>query len=69
MSGYTNDECEIPKIKSYPGADKEIASEIDYSIVKGTVFIRLVPKNYGFSFIYNRTCDRFTFNSNIWNSY
>lgn len=34
MSGYTNDECEIPKIKSYPGADKEIASEIDYSIVK-----------------------------------
>ncbi|MDB3636281.1 UDP-phosphate N-acetylgalactosaminyl-1-phosphate transferase [Clostridioides difficile] len=44
MSGYTNDECEIPKIKSYPGADKEIASEIDYSIVKGTVLFDLYQR-------------------------
>ncbi|CCK99276.1 glycosyltransferase [Clostridioides difficile] len=44
MSGYTNDECEIPKIKSYPGADKEIASEIDYSIVKGTVLFELYQR-------------------------
>ncbi|HBG5344825.1 TPA: sugar transferase [Clostridioides difficile] len=44
MSGYTNDECEIPKIKSYPGADKEIASEIDYSIVKGTILFDLYQR-------------------------
>lgn len=44
MSGYTNDECEIPKVKSYPGADKEIASEIDYSIVKGTVLFDLYQR-------------------------
>ena len=44
MSGYTNDECEIPKIKSYPGEDKEIASEIDYSIVKGTVLFDLYQR-------------------------
>ena len=44
ISGYTNDECEIPKIKSYPGADKEIASEIDYSIVKGTVLFDLYQR-------------------------
>ncbi|HAU4951167.1 sugar transferase [Clostridioides difficile] len=44
MSGYTNDECEIPKIKSYPGADKEIAREIDYSIVKGTVLFDLYQR-------------------------
>ncbi|MCI0946049.1 sugar transferase [Clostridioides difficile] len=44
MSGYTNDECEIPKIKSYPGTDKEIASEIDYSIVKGTVLFDLYQR-------------------------
>ncbi|MCC0631266.1 MULTISPECIES: sugar transferase [Clostridioides] len=44
MSGYTNDECEIPKVTSYPGADKEIASEIDYSIVKGTVLFDLYQR-------------------------
>lgn len=44
MSGYTNDECEIPKVKNYPGADKEIASEIDYSIVKGTVLFDLYQR-------------------------
>ncbi|PBE09627.1 UDP-phosphate N-acetylgalactosaminyl-1-phosphate transferase [Clostridioides difficile] len=34
----------MPKIKSYPGADKEIASEIDYSIVKGTVLFDLYQR-------------------------
>ncbi|KAK2200349.1 UDP-phosphate N-acetylgalactosaminyl-1-phosphate transferase [Clostridioides difficile] len=31
-------------MKSYPGADKEIASEIDYSIVKGTVLFDLYQR-------------------------
>ncbi|NJI79163.1 sugar transferase [Clostridioides difficile] len=34
----------MPKVKSYPGADKEIASEIDYSIVKGTVLFDLYQR-------------------------
>lgn len=41
MFGYINDECEIFKIKSYLGVDKEIVSEIDYSIVKGIVLFDL----------------------------
>ncbi len=37
MSGYTNEDYEIAELQNYPGADKEIASEIDYSMVRGSI--------------------------------
>jgi len=38
MSGYINEDYEIAELQNYPGADKEITSEIDYSLVRGSIF-------------------------------